>query len=104
MTLKKIFALKFLLVYCGLRKLHGGNIQRNLRSLLDEIDLQNFREKYACPSVKDRDQMFRLAYEAGCSTEPINYLEFGVYTGESLRKWTALSNNTDSRFYGFDSF
>jgi hypothetical protein len=103
MTIRKIIA-RFLLVYCGFRKLHGGKIQRNIRSLLDEIDFQNFRDQHPLPTVKDRDELFRLAHEAGPSADPITYLEFGVFTGESMRKWTHLSKNADSRFYGFDSF
>jgi O-methyltransferase len=35
---------------------------------------------------------------------PIDYLEFGVFEGESLRKWTQLNQNSQSRFVGFDSF
>lgn len=35
---------------------------------------------------------------------PIDYLEFGVYQGDSLRQWLALNPHPQSRFYGFDSF
>ena len=103
MTVRKKFV-RFLLVYCGFRKLQGGSLQRNLRALLDEIDFQEFRVKHACPAVLDRDQMYKLAHDAGSPADPITYLEFGVYTGESLRIWTALSQDSESRFYGFDSF
>ena len=37
-------------------------------------------------------------------TEPIEYLEFGVHKGESLRWWIANNQHEDSRFVGFDSF
>jgi hypothetical protein len=36
--------------------------------------------------------------------EPIDYLEFGVFRGDSIREWTTLSSSTHSRFYGFDTF
>jgi O-methyltransferase len=36
--------------------------------------------------------------------QPIDYLEFGVYRGESFREWCALSRSPQSRFVGFDSF
>lgn len=35
---------------------------------------------------------------------PIDYLEFGVFKGESMRKWIATNVHPSSRFYGFDSF
>ena len=38
------------------------------------------------------------------STIAINYLEFGVASGYSFRWFVRQNSNTDSRFYGFDSF
>ena len=39
-----------------------------------------------------------------CANDPIDYLEFGVYRGETLRMWTEINRHADSRFIGFDSF
>jgi hypothetical protein len=36
--------------------------------------------------------------------DPIDYLEFGVYKGDSLRMWAKLNKNSSSRLFGFDSF
>lgn len=35
---------------------------------------------------------------------PIDYLEFGVHQGESIRYWAQINQAADSRFVGFDSF
>jgi O-methyltransferase len=37
-------------------------------------------------------------------TDLVDYLEFGVYHGESLRLWAELNKNPSSRMFGFDSF
>ena len=88
----------------GLRRLHNGRAQRLIRSVLDEIDLQHFRDTHACPSFVTRVEMFAHLNETLIRGEAIDYLEFGVYQGESIRSWVALNKNTGSRFFGFDSF
>jgi hypothetical protein len=37
-------------------------------------------------------------------TEPVSYLEFGVFKGESLRQWSRLLKHPGSTLHGFDSF
>jgi hypothetical protein len=36
--------------------------------------------------------------------KPFDYLEFGVSQGHSFRWWVSNSANSESRFYGFDTF
>ena len=36
--------------------------------------------------------------------EAIEYLEFGVHRGESIREWCKNNKHSECRFYGFDSF
>ncbi len=36
--------------------------------------------------------------------EPIDYLEFGVFRGESFKWWLKSNQNSQSKFFGFDTF
>jgi O-methyltransferase len=36
--------------------------------------------------------------------DPIDFFEFGVYKGDSLREWCGLNTHPQTRFFGFDSF
>lgn len=51
-----------------------------------------------------RYQMYDYINNDIAGSEAIDYLEFGVYQGNSIRYWLQLNKNTDSRFWGFDTF
>jgi O-methyltransferase len=54
---------------------------------------------------KGRDWLYRSVMEQeALDQQPISYLEFGVYRGDSLRLWLAGISHPDSRFVGFDTF
>lgn len=38
------------------------------------------------------------------NNNPIDFLEFGVFKGESINYWGNINSKKNSRFYGFDSF
>jgi len=44
-------------------------------------------------------------YLGSChASDPVTYLEFGVYRGDSLRLWSQLLQHPSSQLHGFDSF
>jgi len=56
----------------------------------------------------DYNRRYKL-YEAIIEKEqldslPIDYIEFGVASGQSFKWWLAHNKNANSKFYGFDTF
>jgi O-methyltransferase len=56
------------------------------------------------PYFTDRVDLYRYVIESELKSQPIDFLEFGVFKGESLQSWTKLSAHPCSRFWGFDTF
>lgn len=56
------------------------------------------------PVLHDRAACYEYINRAFVAGKPMDYLEFGVYRGQSLRDWMALNVHPRSRFWGFDSF
>jgi hypothetical protein len=103
MSTRRQFA-NFFIVGCELRRLHNTRIQRLVRAVLDEIDLQRLRDKHPCPECADRTEMYQFIHSSFIQQRPIDFLEFGVFQGDSIREWSAMNRDPQSRFYGFDSF
>ena len=55
------------------------------------------------PAFESREALYSHLYH-NTSLGPITYLEFGVYRGASIRRWSELQTHPASRFIGFDSF
>ncbi|MGZ3274886.1 MAG: class I SAM-dependent methyltransferase [Caulobacteraceae bacterium] len=54
--------------------------------------------------VVDRFALYSLVSAELIAGRPFDYLEFGVFQGESIRKVAGLNPNPGCRFFGFDSF
>lgn len=55
------------------------------------------------PRLRGRSAFYQ-AVSREVASEAIDYLEFGVFEGRSMREWISLNANPASKFYGFDSF
>ena len=66
--------------------------------------MQHLRDNHPCHNCSDRSAMYRFISSSVIRQEPIDFLEFGVFRGDSIREWSILNQHPDSRFYGFDSF
>jgi O-methyltransferase len=62
------------------------------------------RENPKLPRFTDRFLLYRHLAENTIGGKPIDYLEFGVWKGESLRFWSEICTHPESRFWGFDTF
>jgi O-methyltransferase len=58
----------------------------------------------SCPHFPNRYQLYEHVHARLIGKNAIDYLEFGVFQGASLKKWTALNANPNSTFVGFDTF
>ena len=59
---------------------------------------------YQCPIFDRRGDMYKHLEEDILHDAAVDYLEFGVAEGDSLRMWLELNRHPGSRFWGFDSF
>ncbi len=61
-------------------------------------------KKHPAPvHLASRERLYEYVY-GNLNGEPFDYLEAGVFHGDSMRCWTQLSQNPGSRFFGFDTF
>jgi hypothetical protein len=56
------------------------------------------------PTFENLYDFYRYVNDQVCGGTAIDFLEFGVYTGHSIRFWSQMNRDPQSRFIGFDSF
>lgn len=56
------------------------------------------------PTFQNREKMYDFLNAKLLSSCPIDYLEFGVYKGESIKYFSRINTSPSSRFFGFDTF
>jgi len=82
---------------------------RRYSATVDRINRNAINKRFVTentdvPVFKDRSKHWEYLYHQILHDVPIDYLEFGVFKGDSIREWISLSLSPDSRFYGFDTF
>lgn len=55
-------------------------------------------------SFPNRKSYFSHIANSVVKNSEVDYLEFGVYSGESISQWVHLNEHPESRFFGFDTF
>ena len=71
------------------------------RMLLQEIIVNANKN---IPELKDRATLYQWVQDNFISNERMDYLEFGVWKGTSIKNWMQLNTRKESRFFGFDTF
>ena len=54
---------------------------------------------------KNREQLYEdVVQREGLENEIVDFIEFGVFRGESIRRWCQLLDHPETRLVGFDTF
>ena len=82
---------------------------RRYSATVDRINRNPLNKKFSIENrnvstFTDRIKMWHFLCHEIIHDLPIDYFEFGVFRGDSIREWINMSISPDSRFYGFDTF
>ncbi len=92
------------------KKQHLASIfWRDYSLMIDRINRNALLRKWTkanlnVPLLSDRKEQFIFINQQVLKNGDIDYLEFGVYKGDSISTWVNINNSIRSRFFGFDSF
>ena len=82
-----------------------GPLNRYIRALSSHLWVgQWVRSHPTAHAFADRFAMYDHLNSGPLAQGPIDYLEFGVWKGDTVRAWADRNRDPGSRFFGFDSF
>lgn len=97
--LNKIKICGFKVATCGIRPFGW------IETINSGIEFGNWVRNNECNVIlPDRYDLYKYIINNVLKNQPIDYLEFGVWKGDSLKYISTLDQNPRSRFFGFDSF
>ncbi|HWE73079.1 MAG TPA: TylF/MycF/NovP-related O-methyltransferase [Stellaceae bacterium] len=84
------------------RAIIGGRAEFVLRA----VYAARYAARFDAPGrrTKDRFELYDLISSEVIRGTSFDYLEFGVFQGESIRHISSCNKHPDARFWGFDSF
>jgi hypothetical protein len=90
------------------RRKFASKLYRHPIRLFDALNRNVFFSEFISSSLSSAKRFSRridlYSYLNEWLACPIDYLEFGVWRGESIRAWARLNESSKSRFFGFDTF
>lgn len=100
----KLAGLKYTLVRLG--QALPGAFPLHLQAALNYLLLGHWLRSHGFnPEYRAADRPGVFAHMAKrLGNKPLLYLEFGVFQGASIERWSKLLTNPECRFIGFDSF
>lgn len=73
-------------------------------SYIPRLDTWRKQHTERYPVLESRQELYSYINAEIIGGSRINYLEFGVFGGDSMGRWTSINDDAQSRFWGFDTF
>lgn len=63
-----------------------------------------WKKDVSCTTFQTRPEIYQYLHDNNVVEDELDYLEFGVFEGKSMRWWTEHIKTGSARFVGFDTF
>ena len=86
------------------RLCRSPNFRKRAIGVLYEFEFRTWCAAHPCEESPGRLDLFRSIADREGLHGPIDFIEFGVFRGESIRWWAENNRHPESTFVGFDCF